>query len=322
MRWFAARRNLSIPSAAPARWRSFAKGALFALACLAGLGMSGGPGFEARAADDGGMMSFLLSSNSGGRSRAAAPVARYEAPVFHNRAPSARRVAVARQKARTARATRMASMRRHAKAAERIVGETSIKGLIHKASLETASAPAASRAVAETLALKAAAAAARPEDSHLRDKTLRSGDIVATKAGLKVFLGSEQFPYRARDFAPVSSARNVAQRNVLEALDRSLRGIRSVASLSRTKTRPVAVKAVEKVADQPVRRVDARPAAAPQTIAMAYAPKADAGGKTEASAIQAIERVVRRIDLPAARAPAAGTPTVAANSRTAPKKTE
>lgn len=317
MRWFAARRNG--PSVSARRSGVFLKRALFALACLAGVGFSAGDRFEARAADDGGMMSFLLSGNSGGRARVAAPILRFEAPTIRNRAPTAHRVATARHKARGAHSTRLALTQKRPKQTENLLVSGDSKGLIHKASLETVPLPPA-RPVAETLALKAATAAARPEDTHLRDKTLRAGDIVATAAGLKVFLGSEQFPYRAKDFAPVSTARNVAQRDVLVALDRSLRGIRAVAAL----TRPD--KAKSAVASRaPVRTAERAKTPAPQTVALAYAPKAEipasiarAGGSAE----RALERVVRRVDAPAARPAVAGAPVASVEARAPSKRLE
>ena len=44
--------------------RRLVRGAIFALACLAGVGLSAGERSSARA-DDGGMMSFLLNGNGG-----------------------------------------------------------------------------------------------------------------------------------------------------------------------------------------------------------------------------------------------------------------
>ncbi len=37
------------------------------------------------------------------------------------------------------------------------------------------------------------------------DPTLRPGDVVATRAGLQAFKGSNQYPYRAADFTPIDS---------------------------------------------------------------------------------------------------------------------
>ena len=45
------------------------------------------------------------------------------------------------------------------------------------------------------------------------DPTLRAGDVVATRAGLTVFRGSSQFPYRSADFTPVPN-RSAATLNV------------------------------------------------------------------------------------------------------------
>ena len=132
MRWFAARRNG--PSASAPRSGAFLKGALFAMACLAGVGFSAGDRFEARAADDGGMMSFLLNGNSGGRARVTAPVLRFEAPTIRNRTPTAHRVATARHKARSAH-SRQALAHKRLKPTEKLLASGEAKGLIHNASL-------------------------------------------------------------------------------------------------------------------------------------------------------------------------------------------
>ena len=303
MRWFSAHRETSIASGRVfGPRRSIFRSAIFALACLAGVGFSVGAPFEARAGDDGGMMSFLLSGNRGGRARATAPSVHFAAPAMRAHAPSARRFAVARQKARTARSTRLALAHKRTKSFERASASGSANSLIQKASLNLDVASVHARPVSESLALKAAAAAARPEDAHLRDKTLRSGDVVATSNGLKVFRGSEQFPHRASDFVPVARAQNIAQRTVLEALDRSLRGIRTVARTQ--KARIIVAKAPE----QPAAGGNVRPTTpALRTVAMSYAPKADSNAKPDAPAMQAIERIVRRVDASAPVRPSPAT---------------
>lgn len=325
MRWFAARREpaIAVSASAPHAGRRFLKTALLALACLAGVGLSPGERFEARAADDGGMMSFLLGGNPGGRARAAALQFRFDPPAFRRLTPAARKIAVVRHKAKAGQATRPAFARHHVKRPHHAIAAARAKGLIQKASYETAVNVAEQTTIARTLALKAAAAAVRPDDAHLYDKTLRRGDIVATAVGLRVFRGSGQFPYRARDFAPISAARHVARRPVLEAIDRSLRGVRLVA-------RSQIHKRVVKVEDRPrasgaaqVRRVDARPPA-PQTVALAYAPRAGSGEiNVITPAIVAIERVVRRIDVPAATRPLSDRAEVVATpAKTTAKKIE
>lgn len=324
MRWFAAHPEpvIAVSASAPRVGRRPFKTALLALAFLAGVGFSAGERFEARAADDGGMMSFLLGGNAGGRARAAAPQFRFDPPAFRRQATVARKIAPARHNAR-GHTTRPAFARPRVKQPDHAIEAAGAKRLIQKASYETTVDVAKQKTIARTLALKAAAAAVRPDDAHLNDKTLRRGDIVATAAGLRVFRGSGQFPYRARDFAPISAARHVAQRPVLEALDRSLRGVRLVA-------RSQIQKRVAKAEDRPgasgagqIRRVDAAPPA-PRTVAFAYAPRAEAGqAKTATPAIAAIERVVRRIDAPAAARQLSNRPeSVAAPARAAAKKIE
>ena len=228
MRWFAAHREPANAISAPRSGGRFFKAALFAVACLAGVSFSASERFEARAADDGGMMSFLLGGNGAGRIRAATPQFRLDPPALRGLAPVARKVAVSRQKSKAAYANRHVAARNHVKQPRHAVAAPG-RGLVQKASYERPVDIADRMTIAQTLAVKAAAAAARPDDSYLKDKTLRRGDIIATAAGLRVFLGSAQFPYRARDFAPISATRHIAQRPVLEALDRSLRGVRLVA---------------------------------------------------------------------------------------------
>ena len=300
MRWFAAHREASNRSSAAIAGRRPFRVAIFALACLAGLGFSAGERFEARA-DDGGMMSFLLRGNGGGRARVAAPRVRFDLPVFRERTPVAHRAAHARHKSRAAR---HAVAGRRTKHSRRATAPARIKD-VSQPLTQVALGPTDTKVTAHTLALKAAAAAARPEDPHFRDKALRRGDIVATTTGLRVFLGAAHFPYRPRDFAPVSTARHVAQRRTLEALDRSLRGVRVVARAAKIRIAKVASRlsarpsAPKNAGVAGVRRVDAPPV--PQTVALAYVSKADmVGATTPAPAVRAIERIVRQVD---ARAP-------------------
>lgn len=176
---------------------------------------------------------------------------------------------------------------------------------------------------AQTLALKAAAAAARPVDAHLHDRTLRRGDIVATTAGLRVFLGSEQFPYRVRDFVSVSVARHVAQRADLEALDRSLRGVRIASVAVQQKRVARAAYRVGSGSDRTVRRVEAQPGPAmTQTATLAYAPRADANVKSDSPAIRAIDRVIRRVDAPPPTLRVIETVSFAVGARAPPSKNE
>lgn len=321
MRWFSAHREAANSISAPRARRRLFKSALFAIACLAGVGLSSGERFEARAADDGGMMSFLLGGNGGGRARAAAPQFRFDPPALGRQAPAARKTALSRHKAKAVRTTRYATVHRHATRSAHAAAAAGVNGAVQKASYQTTLNVAEQNAIARTLVLKAAAAAARPDDAHLNDKTLRRGDIVATAGGLRVFLGSERFPYRSRDFAPISAARHVAQRPVLEALDRSLRGIRLVAR-SQIQKRVAKVAAVPKAQGaEAVRRVDARPAPAAQAIALAYAPRTGSSGVEAAGpAIQAIERAVRRVDGPAATRAAPERPRFVATQGGTPAK--
>ncbi|MCC0004468.1 MAG: hypothetical protein H6872_04765 [Methylobacteriaceae bacterium] len=301
MRWFAAHREASDRSSATIPGRRPVRAVIFALACLAGLGFSAGERFEARA-DDGGMMSFLLRGNGSGRARVAVPQFRFDPPAFRQRSPVVRRAARAHHKSRAAHhaiAWRRAKHSRHAAVPARMKD-------IPKPMTQVALGPVDMKVTAHTLALKAAAAAARPDDPHFRDKTLRRGDIVATTTGLRVFLGAAHFPYRPRDFAPVSTARHVAQRRTLEALDRSLRGVRVVARAAKMHIAKVAnrlsarAEAPRSVKISVVRRVDVPPAS--QTVALAYAPRVDTiVAATPAPAVDAIERIVRRVDAQAPR---------------------
>ena len=317
MRWFSARRPACVPAVRIAA-RLFPKplrAAVFALACLAGAGFSAGERSAARA-DDGGMMSFLLSGN-GGRVRVAAPAARAVAPVVRQSATASRKIAAARSKAR---AHRLAWSHKHSAKHQLAVGSAS--ALIQKASFEIAPQPEP-RPIAQALALKAAAAASRPDDTHLHDRTLRRGDIVATTAGLRVFLGSEQFPYKPRDFASVTTARHIAQRTDLEALDRAMRGVRVLAPPARKRLVKAPVRMVPKA--ETIRIAQPRSGPAVQTVALAYAPKSDFGSVApqQAPAVQAIERVVRHIQIaPTQRTGGASLPVMGTAGHPSSRNTE
>lgn len=322
MRWFSAHRETSEISAgrAPRPGRTF-RAALFALSCLAGIGFASGERSAARA-DDGGMMSFLLSGNGGGRARVAAPAYRAEAPVARQRAAFVRKVATSRARVQ-ARNARLAAAHKDARRHQVAAAQAAGAALIQKASLELTQQQPEPKVTAQSLALKAAAAAARPEDAHMRDKTLRRGDIVATASGLRVFLGSAHFPYRAHDFVPVTSTRHVAQRSDLVALDRALRGIRVAAA---TIQKRVAKKAERIKAPEQRRVAEAKRAPELQTVALAYAPRPEvqklqaAASAGENPAGRAIERVVRHIELtPATRA---GLPPGMTQARGEARKTE
>lgn len=304
MRWFAAHREVSDNSAGGKTRRNPLKAAMFALACLAGLGFSAGERFEARA-DDGGMMAFLLKGNSAGRARAAAPQIRIVAPAAFGRNAISRHTAVSRHKARVARHAKARHRLRH----ERAYAASKIE-LPQKVLAQVSLGPINTKVTAQTLALKAAAAAVRPENPHFQDRTLRRGDIVATASGLRVFLGAEHFPYRPRDFAPVSQARHVAQRSALEAMDRSLRGIRVVAHVANGRVAKARVAkathhGVVKIAPDkrahPAVAARANTPAPSQAITLAYAPKSESiGAGAGEPALKAIARAIRRVDLPAA----------------------
>lgn len=321
MRWFSAHRETSEISArrAPRGGRTI-KAAIFALSCLAGIGFAAGERSAAHA-DDGGMMSFLLSGNGGGRARVAAPAFRAEAPVARQRAAFVRKVATSRAKVQ-ARNARLAMAHKESRRFQLAAVQTAGAALIQKASLQT---PAPEpKITAHSLALKAAAAAARPEDTHLRDRTLRRGDIVATASGLRVFLGAEHFPYKTHDFVPVTSARHVAQRSDLVALDRALRGIRVAAAPIQKRIAKKAERVKPPVERSPVAGAQRTPER--QAVALAYAPRQEirtpqaTAGAAENPAGQAIERVVRRIELtPATRA---SLPTGVAQARAVARKTE
>lgn len=59
--------------------------------------------------------------------------------------------------------------------------------------------------------------------SRFGDETLRKGDIVATQAGLMIFLGASHFPYKPSDFAPFAVAAKKKTQD-LAAVDRALGG--------------------------------------------------------------------------------------------------
>ena len=163
---------------------------------------------------------------------------------------------------------------------------------------------AAGAATAKRIAEKAAAAAARPVNAYLTDSTLRRGDVVATTKGLRVFVGARHFPYREHDFVALSHAQTFGNKGVLAALDRTLRrapdsGARSAA---RTASRRAAPAAYIRVADATT-RPDARPGAgapSPSRI-LAFAPQQS----DTAPAVQALDRIIRKIDL--TRPPVAAT---------------
>ena len=300
MRWFAAHREASdISSGHKFRRRPF-RAVIFALACLAGIGFSAGERSAARA-DDGGMMAFLLKGNGGGRARIAAPQIRFVSPAVIGRGAVVHRAAVARHKSR---ATRQARARQRLRHDRTFVSAKSVR--VQATLTQVSLGPIETKVTSQTLALKAAAAASRPENPHYHDKTLRRGDIVATATGLRMFLGAEHFPYRPRDFAPISKARHIAQRGALEAMDRSLRGIRVAAHTEKAHEAKTARRALTKFVAHEKRRRGvvalATTPASPQPIAMAYAQtSAPAAGAAESPAIKAIGRVIRRIELPASK---------------------
>ncbi|MFV0282136.1 MAG: hypothetical protein ACK5JM_15435 [Rhodoblastus sp.] len=310
------RQSLSRNGSAPRGGRRLVKAALFALACLGGLTFAAGEKFEARAADDGGMMTFLLG-NSGGRARGAAPAIRFDTPNYRAYAPAARQRAHARAKQRATRAAHHASHRKSRRVAARhrgrhaavAIAKAQTKQHLQHASIETKApenhqANASGKVTGQMLALKAAAAAARPHDEHFRDRTLRRNDIVATASGLRVFLGAAHFPYRESDFAPISARRHIAQRATVEALDRTLRGIRVAAldkkhkHVAKAKTRKARLHkhASRKLATGRVATLAAVQSTSRARAVSAYAPTASM--TSNAPALRAIERVVRRVDAP------------------------
>lgn len=298
------------------------KAAIFAVACLAGAGLSVGEHSVARA-DDGGMMSFLLSGNGNGRLRAAPLVYRFDAPLARHAAPHVRKAAAARVTAHK-RNLRLAAAHAGVKRKLAPVSATAARlSPITTASLNIAPA-AEPKGMSQSLALKAASAAARADDTYLTDKTLRRGDIVATAGGLRVFLGAAHFPFKPRDFVSVTSLRHIAQRSDLRALDRTLRGIRAAPPQKRT-MRVAAVSKPVAVTGSTSRSAGARPAAPVQIAALAYAPATAAQSlqRADSPAVQALERVVRHIEIaPAAREVRAGPSPAAWGVRAGVKKSE
>ena len=82
-----------------------------------------------------------------------------------------------------------------------------------------------------------------PGQSHLalvslrKDFTLRRGDAVMTRRGMRVFKGARRWPYRTRDFTSVRHARGLTrpQRRALYALERASTS-RSIARQTRQRT--------------------------------------------------------------------------------------
>lgn len=272
---------------------------LLAIGWFAAVGLSSEALSPARA-DDAGMMSFLLRE---GRRQSAqpsvAPLFRFQSPTF-----------VAREKphrvaARTAKARHLHAAWRKRAPAPHIRMALAQTGLppMAKAGATTVDG-AAGAATAKRIAEKAAAAAARPVNAYLTDSTLRRGDVVATTKGLRVFAGARHFPYREHDFVALSHAQTIGNKGVLAALDRTLRrapdsGVRSAA---RTASRRAAPAAYIRVADATT-RPDARPGAgapSPSRI-LAFAPQQS----DTAPAVQALDRIIRKIDL--TRPPVAAT---------------
>lgn len=58
--------------------------------------------------------------------------------------------------------------------------------------------------------------------SLYRDFTLRSGDVVMTQKGFRVFRGSTQWPYKSKDFAGLNASRlSAAERRLLQRIERA-----------------------------------------------------------------------------------------------------
>lgn len=262
---------------------------ILSISALSGLVLTGALPTEARANDDTGMMAFVLGKSA----RRAPSRVIFDAPTYRQVSPYAR---PALQPVRMARHKPLA--RRHAQSA------------VHP-SVKTAMAPAT-----EVRPESSPLPPPRPErallgTAHLSDRTLRAGDIVATAAGLRVFRGSYQYPYRDADFGPLASAGQIHNRAVLEALDRTMRRgepSRHQIALQAPKVAPLRVRTAQ-TSDAPVAPAGtiAKPvvkAAAPSTpekapaglavaqTARAYAPAAQA--KEPASAVRAIERALKR----------------------------
>lgn len=323
MRRFFTHCEASYRPAAPIRCGArYLKAALFAVACLAGAGFSVGEHSAARA-DDGGMMSFLLSGNGNGRLRAAPLAYRFDAPIARHTAPHVRKAVAARGAAHK-RNLRLAAAHEGVKRKLALLSAAAPSlSPITTASLNIAPI-AETKRISQSLALKAASAAARPDDSHLTDKTLRRGDIVATAGGLRVFLGAAHFPFKPRDFESVTSSRHIAQRSEIRALDRTLRGIRAAPPQKRIMKVAVVSKPAA-VASSTRGSAGARPSAPVQIAALAYAPVTGAQSlqRADSPAVPALERVVRHIQIaPAARDVRAGPQLAAWSVRAGVKKSE
>jgi hypothetical protein len=90
----------------------------------------------------------------------------------------------------------------------------------------------------------------KPSLAVNEDPTLRRGDIVVTKAGVKVFRGGREMPHRGRDFVDYRSDRNVSKthRAFLDAVNRRFHT---------AQTNPVSKRSDEAASDKPASRKSA-----------------------------------------------------------------
>ena len=165
-------------------------------------------------ADDGGMMSFLLSEAARGHvshQAAAAPRAERFAVVE----PHGRRL-LARRKARR---TLLAHLRRH-----RFMIVAARPAPREDAAPDRSAAPQTVERLLPSIA----------DDKLLTDRTLRAGDVIVTKAGVRIFAGADHFPYRDADFLSLTASRRPQQLATLQEIDRTVRGFRPVGAAART----------------------------------------------------------------------------------------
>ncbi|MCC0003290.1 MAG: hypothetical protein H6871_10195 [Methylobacteriaceae bacterium] len=269
---------------------------LFALVWLLAASFVGLVASVPARADDGGAHAFLMREAA--RSTHASSVGSFfrSAPRVFSAAAQAPRAVKARNSAVSKAARAKIRRRRHALALARAEAAKRALAAETKVLEKTEAATAETAPTSAKLAHKAAAAAARPADAYLRDETLRRGDIVATRQGLKVFAGAAHFPYVASDFTPVSRARRLGKRAALIALDKTIRRSRPastrvvrVASAVTTKPRRVIVGTTERATNVASVERRRRHGEGHASAAMAYAP-----GPSLGPAQKAIERAVSK----------------------------
>lgn len=162
-----------------------------------------GPFVSRGAADDAGMLSFLLGE---GRR---APAMRQAAPFVYAAQP---RYDAPRRSATALPAIRLAKV--HVRPTAYTLTSSA------RLALQVRKTPVI---LAVTPPTRPKLLAANNAPTLLDDETLRRGDAVMTANGVRIFNGARHFPFRVADFRPLANTGRIAHRNVLLAIDRVAR---------------------------------------------------------------------------------------------------